>query len=103
MRNYEYVYDNQFINKPGFLGRNLMRKEYNPNLAMCISWKSEDDEDCSVECLVQRGQLLIPLGAGRKWLLNNHNVLRIQMFKDGLPIEIPKILEIKMLKLQTLR
>ena len=50
---------------------------------------------------MNNGKLLIPLGSGRRWLLNNHSILNIVIQNEaGQTIEWPGIDDIKFLKLR---
>ncbi len=90
-------FQDQYINS---IGKGLMKKIYNDGLAVTVSWNSESGEVFSTTCNMDEGKLLIPLGAARGWLLNQHSEISISAAQDEEPIELPEIKDIKMLKLR---
>ena len=65
-----------------------------------ISWMDENAETHTMTCSMSEGKLLIPLGAGLKWLYNEHEFLNIQVLQDGNTINVPDINNIQFLKLR---
>ena len=51
-----------------------------------------------MNCNMGRGKLLIPLGSGRDWLLNNHNSLTFTITKGGKTLPVPNVKKVEMLK-----
>ena len=55
-------------------------KEYlNENCTVKISWESEKSEKSYMECKLDDGRLLIPLGQNKDWLLNRHENLTVSV------------------------
>ena len=69
---------------------------------MQVKFEWFDDEGTTHNMYVSMGQgkLLIPLGVGNQWLLNNHSLLRISVLQDDKEVEIPEIKTIQFLKLR---
>ena len=78
----------------------LMRKNYNPGMAVQVWWKDNNGEDHAMTCNMSQGKLLLPLGAGAKWLFNNHSAISIRTFQDDIEIQTPEISKIRLLKIQ---
>lgn len=53
-----------------------------------------------MDCDMGQGKLLIPLGAGRQWLLNEHSYLNIYACRGDDIIDLPEVAEVKFLKLR---
>lgn len=101
--NYEYTLYNlsgEFAQKESSPEKFLMKKNYNPNMTVQIRWQDDNKETHTINCKMSKGKLLIPLGAGAKWLFNQHNNISIYVYQSGNEITIPTISEIRMLKLQ---
>ncbi len=77
-----------------------MKKSYNPGMLVCISWVDDYGAEHIMYCEMNRGKLLIPLGAGAGWLLHNHAQMQIHVMQDGMEIAMPQITEIQFLKLR---
>ena len=69
----------------------LMRKDYNPGLQVKVSWSDDHEEIHDIVCDMGEGKLLIPLGAGVKWLLHGHDYLDIQILENGEEVNIPTL------------
>lgn len=80
--------------------KHLMKKSYNPGMLVCISWVDDYGAEHIMYCEMNRGKLLIPLGAGAGWLLHNHAQMQIHVMQDGMEIAMPQITEIQFLKLR---
>ena len=94
-----YSYHNPvFHNDASKLAKSLMKKIYNDGMTVTVSWQSEAGEEFSMTCNMDEGKLLLPLGAARGWLLNDHDELSIVVKQDDEVIHIPAIKDIKMLK-----
>ena len=78
----------------------LMKKNYNPHMTVEIKWKDDRGEFHTMNCAMSKGKLLIPLGAGLKWLFNQHSELSISVYQDNNKIATPDISNIRMLKLR---
>lgn len=103
---YEYTlfdFVNSYVQDTDRLGfiKYLTKKEYNRGEIVTVSWDAEDGNIYSINCAMNNGKLLIPLGSGRRWLLNNHSILNIVIQNEaGQTIEWPGIDDIKFLKLR---
>lgn len=101
--NYEYTlynFDGEFVQKDSWLGKYFMKKNYNPNMTVQIRWQDDNGDTHSMVCSMSKGKLLIPLGAGSKWLFNHHDNISIYVYQDGNEISVPSISQIQMLKLR---
>lgn len=83
----------------GFL-RLLMKKDYNPGLYVETLWADDNGETHYMDCDMGQGKLLIPLGAGRQWLLNEHSYLNLYACRGDEIVELPEVAEVKFLKLR---
>lgn len=106
--NYQYtLYDHggEYIQnvEENTLAKYLMKKSYNTDLQIIITWFDEMGMGHNMYCNMHQGKLLIPLGAGAKWLLNNHNDIFISVFKNGVEIQTPEIIEVECLKLRHIK
>jgi hypothetical protein len=77
-----------------------LKKEYNPGKIVTINWLDDEGESHSEMCLLSKGKLLVPLGSGSEWLLNNHNTISIVLQEDGEVVSVPEIKTAKFLKLR---
>lgn len=84
----------------GLLAKYLMKKNYCPGMQVAVSWEDGEGQEHSMYCAMQQGKLLVPLGAGEKWLLHPHTDLRISVTRDGQQLEVPQIAEIRFFKLR---
>ena len=78
----------------------LMKKDYNPGEFVLITWTDDIGETNSIRCRMGKGKLLIPLGAGRNWLLHDHDSFSVSVERDGVQAEVPTIIDVQMLKLR---
>ena len=84
----------------GRLAKYLMKKNYCPGVQVTVSWEDAKGQAHSMHCAMHQGKLLVPLGAGEKWLLHPHTDLRIRVTRDGQRSEVPRIAELRFLKLR---
>lgn len=77
----------------------LLKKDYNRGTLVTVSWTDDKGSQYSMNCSMGEGRLLIPLGGGRGWLLNEHSNIMINVVSDGQEIAVP-IHTIRFLKLQ---
>lgn len=82
------------------LAKYLLKKDYNPEVEINIFWFNDAGEKYNLTCNLDEGRLLIPIGTGTGWLLNNHSELSITATVNGESIELPNINTIKFLKLR---
>ena len=68
-----------------------------------IEWDDDAGESHEMSCQMDEGKLLIPLGAAKGWLFDGHSELRIRVSQDEEFISIPKINNIRMLKLREIK
>lgn len=78
----------------------LMKKIYNPGRKVKVEWLDDSEQMHFILCDFEQGKLLIPLGAGRNWLLDSHSYINIKVLQDNQETVIPKIKDIKFLKLR---
>lgn len=79
---------------------NLMKKSYDPALSVNVFWYDNNGDSHNMLCNLGERKLLIPLGAGSQWLLNEHNGIAVQLFDNGVQTELPGLKEIRFLKLR---
>lgn len=100
-QDYSYVlYDNHSPVEQNAAGiiKGLLRKEYNPDTKVIVSWKNDMGEERFQTCSMDEGKLLLPVGAVRGWLMNSHSKLTITVTKGGNEIKVPVIKTLRMLK-----
>lgn len=78
----------------------LTKREYNPQVSVHVSWEDDIGNSHSLNCDMCQGKLLIPVGSGRGWLLNEHSEIAISVKKGEQTIDVPQIVSVKMLKLR---
>lgn len=101
--NYEYTLYNSSVEvtqPESQLGKYLMKKNYNPNMIVQIRWQDDYGETHTMNCNMSKGKLLIPLGAGSKWLFNQHSNISIHVYQDGNEVICPAMTNIRMLKIR---
>lgn len=104
--NYNYTLynlDGEIQQAEGKYSKLLMKKNYNPGMIVQIRWEDEAGEEHAMHCKMSKGKLLLPLGAGGKWLFNAHRSLSIQILCDGVAVKIPDILKIRFLKIREVK
>lgn len=93
---YRWMVEGRFIEK-------LVNKDFNPGVFVRISWLDENLCECSVNCEMNNGKLLIPLGSGTDWLLYPHDSLNVSLFTSSGELDyVPELQSVKLLKLRTL-
>lgn len=80
--------------------KSLLKKDYNPDMVVVISWTDESGAEHSMNCRMDQGKLLIPLGGGRGWLLNEHANISITVKQGEEIIPVPEITDVQLLKLR---
>ena len=83
--------------------RFLMKKNYNPGMSVRITWNDNNNVEHSMNCDMDEGKLLVPLGAARGWLFNDHSSVIISVYLNGEQVSVPKINEIKLMKLREVK
>ena len=86
--------------KVTWFNEKLMKRDYNRGKIVTILWSDDGGNRRSMFCALGRGKLLIPLGSGCNWLLNQHDGVSITMRDGEETIEIPDISEVKLLKVR---
>lgn len=86
--------------EPTSLSKYLMKKDYNPDDYVCITWFDDNGDSHGIRCRIEKGKLLVPLGCGVKYLLNEHDQLVITADHNGERVGVPSIKQIQLLKLQ---
>lgn len=81
----------------------LMKHEYNEGMCVVVEWQAQDGNVYNLRSKMENGQLLIPIGAGVKWLSNNHSYIRIWCEKEGQKIGMPAIEDIRYYSVRELR
>jgi hypothetical protein len=81
----------------------LMKRDYNRGISVTTLWSDEYKNQHSMNCNMGRGKLLIPLGSGRAWLLNNHDSLTFTVSQGGKTLPVPNIKKVKLLKVREVR
>ena len=100
-----YTYDlfgEYYNNKTNSFDKSLMLEDYNKGKKVYIVWEDERGNEYSVGCYYEKGNLLIPLGVGRGWLLNKHSVITMYVVQDDKVIPFPEIRNIRFLKLRSI-
>ncbi|WP_028234387.1 hypothetical protein [Pseudobutyrivibrio sp. MD2005] len=81
----------------------MMKKSYNPGMYVKIEWTDDNNNTNSMRCEMDEGKLLIPLGAGKGWLFDNHEEIRITVTIDDEIVDVPQIKDARMLKLRAVK
>lgn len=104
--NFQYVlFDllGEYPQESDGLRKYFMKKDYNPGMVVQVSWLNESGERCSISCNMSEGKLLIPLGAGVDWLLENHDSLTVTVYQDGNLIATPEIKDVQLYEIQNIK
>ena len=103
-KNYKYAFVNwnglTNVKRKLHIAKYFMKKNYNDGMQVKLEWFDENQNKYSMPVSMGQGKLLIPLGAGDKWLLHNHNYLNISVFQDGKEVPIPQVENVTFLKLR---
>lgn len=78
----------------------LTRERYNADMTVIVTWTDDEGAEHTMSMDMCKGRLLIPLGAGKGWLLNSHDSIEISVQQNGTEIVVPDISEAAMLKLR---
>ncbi|MBQ8527212.1 MAG: hypothetical protein IJ429_01945 [Lachnospiraceae bacterium] len=78
----------------------LMKKNYNPDQDVVITYSDESGIEHNIRCALSKGKLLIPLGSGAQYLLNEHSAISIHLEYNDNIIQLPQINDIRLLKLR---
>lgn len=98
----EFEYTSAYSNEEvtGKLLRYFMRRKYNPGKQVEIRWLDDDMESHSMTCEMEKGKLLIPIGAGLRWLYHDHTMIQLSVTQGDTEVQIPEITQMKFLKLR---
>lgn len=77
-----------------------LKKDYNPQTRVTISWYDDNGALQSMDCKFDEGKLLIPIGAGMGWLLNNHDSITLTITNNEEICTLYDINSIRFLKLR---
>ena len=101
---YEYIlFDNieeEVQSDLTWFNKYLMKKDYNRGTVVTISWKDDAGDQYSLNCDMVKGELLIPLGSGRNWLLNSHDSVVITVTNGEEELTVPEIEDVELLKVR---
>mgnify|MGYP007101908175 FL=1 len=78
----------------------LLRHKYNDGLKIVAEWDDNFGGKFTMYSDVENGKILLPIGAGTRWLCNNHSYVRIWFEQNGNIIHIPRLKEISLYKLR---
>ena len=78
----------------------LMLEDYNIDKKVYVVWEDESGNQFSVNCYYEKGNLLIPLGIGKGWLLNKHSDITLYVTQQDNIIQFPEVNNIRLLKLR---
>ncbi|MGN0018728.1 MAG: hypothetical protein ACI37S_06785 [Candidatus Gastranaerophilaceae bacterium] len=93
----------RIIPKKYKVAKYFLKKVYNPDMKIKLEWKDNESKLHYMYANMGQGKLLIPLGAGNKWILNNHSQLKISVLKDEKQIAVPEVKKIEFLKLREVK
>ena len=65
-----------------------------------VTWVSEDNVPSKMTCNMCKGKLLIPLGSGSGWLMDEHDGIDICVIKGGKVERLPEVKECRFLKIR---
>lgn len=104
--NYQYILNNG-MNGAEYIMQDteaffkcLMKKDYNRDILVEVSWTDDNGTAHAMNCRMEKGKLLLPLGGGRGWLLNRHSNIHVTVKQGENIISVPKVNEVRLLKLR---
>ena len=105
--NQNYVYtlfdlSGEVVQADSYLAKNLMKKKYNDGMVVQLRWLDDNSEIHTMNCAMSEGKLLIPIGAGLKWLFNQHNFISVYTYLNDEEMVTPEITNIRFLKIREL-
>ena len=95
----EHSYD--YYEPQSFLEKSVLKKGYNEDKNVYVSWTDEQGNESYMYAYFEKGNLIIPLGAGKGWLANNHSSLKIYVVENDSVISLPEVNNIVFLKLRS--
>lgn len=107
-QSFEYTLFNMYdsvIQDPEANGifKSLMKKNYNKDITVVFSWLDDSGNSHSINCGMDEGKLLVPLGGCRGWLLNEHSNIMITVMQGEEVLGVPEITDVEMLKLREVK
>ncbi|MBR5419872.1 MAG: hypothetical protein IK115_01845 [Lachnospiraceae bacterium] len=103
-QNYSYMLFNYFEEveqpAPSPLSARLMKKDHNRGTVVTVSWADDEGEVHNMNCELNRGKLLFPLGSGCGWLFNEHDAIKLTATSYGESIALPSVSKASLLKLR---
>ncbi len=91
------------IDKNHKVAKYFMKKNYNHDIQVKFEWLDDDLQEHFMFADMGKGKLLIPLGAGNRWLLDKHSVINIKLIQNKQEINIPNIKNVEFLKLREVK
>ena len=76
------------------------KERENPDKTVLINWADDNGGIHRMFCALGNGKLLIPLGAGERWLLQHHDGVIISLVRGEEELDLPEISSAKLLKLR---
>lgn len=95
-----YNLDGDIIQKEDKLSNLFQKTRYNVGKNVVIGWTEETGDGYDFRCALGNGKLLIPLGAGVRWLRHDHDGLKITLEFNEEQIVVPQIRSARLLKLR---
>lgn len=80
----------------------LMKHDYNAGTRVAVEWTDDTGTTDMQYAAVENGKLLMPVGAGNRWLNNTHGYVSMWLEKDGARIGLPAVDSIKLYKARDL-
>lgn len=82
------------------IGKKFVNEIYNDGVSVEVTWVSEDNVPSKMTCNMCKGKLLIPLGSGSGWLMDEHDGIDICVIKGGKVERLPEVKECRFLKIR---
>lgn len=97
-----YDLDGEEVQNSSGISKYLFEKREHFHEYIIVSWYDEAQNQYSMTCSMENGKLLIPLGAGKKWLLHGHDKIEISAYHNEELMKLPIPKTIQWLKLKEL-
>ena len=89
-------------NQSALISKLFLKAKPNPDVQVYVHFYDENNQRHVVRSNFCKGRLLINLGVGSKWLLEEHSRLEILMQKGGETVKMPAVKEAQFLKCRTI-
>ncbi len=76
----------------------FLKNKPNPDTVLTAAYYDDEGQRHTVHCWFGHGKLLVNLGAGMKYLLNNHRTIELSVSKNGETLPLPSIQSLQFLK-----